>query len=84
MYASIEGYTEVVEMLINAKAKVNIQNNKLETAHRRKRKEKDFETFKNNIFEKLNKFELTEYKNENLKEIMKRCKINAPNGRVLK
>ena len=63
---------------------LNEHDNKIAEVDRTKRKEKDFETFKNNIFEKLKKFELIEYKNKNLEEIMKRCKINAPNGRILK
>jgi hypothetical protein len=75
--------TAIVLFYIDEKL-LDEHDEKIAEAHRRKRKENDFETFKNNIFEKLNKFELIEYKNKNLEEIMKRCKINAPNGRVLK
>lgn len=73
--------TAIVLFYIDEKL-LNEHDEKIAEVNRRKRKEKDFETFKNNIFEKLNKFELIEYKNKNLEEIMKRCKINAPNGRV--
>lgn len=50
---------------------------------RLRRTEIDYKIFKNNIFDKLNSYPLIEYRDKNLEDVMRDCKINAPNGRVL-
>lgn len=56
---------------------------KIAEANRRKRRDLDFKTFKNNILEKLKVYPLIEYKDKCIEEIMKDCKINSQNGRVI-
>ena len=74
--------TAIVLFYIDEKFLVE-HDSKIAEVDRRKRKETDFKTFKNNILYKLKEFPLIEFKDQNLEEIMKECKINAPNGRVL-
>ena len=76
--------TAIVLFYIDEKL-LNEHDSKIGEVDRRrlKRKETDFKTFKNNIFQKLKEYPLIEYKNKQLDEIMTECKINAPNGRDL-
>ena len=51
--------------------------------HRKLGFDRKFQNFKTNICDKLTTFPLFEYKDKNIIEEMRNCKINAENGRIL-